>query len=176
MGRRFSFLSKAGVCFPLISAALLLSACGVLQNPSVQPGETEQQVISRLGKPTGSYQDGNDRLLEYRTNPGGQATWMVRLDGNGRVKGMEQVLTDQKFASIKPDVDDKESVLRKVGAPYERSYLALPQQDVWTYMYQEQGVWDNLMHIHFGRDGRVKMLMNAPDLWRRPVAGGGHGM
>jgi hypothetical protein len=162
-------------CFPLAMLAAL-GACTTLSNPSVSAGEDESKVVARMGKPTAVYQDGPDHLLEYRTNPGGQATYMVRVDGNGHTKSMEQVLTNQKFASIKPGVDTRDSVLRKIGAPYETSYLRFSQQDVWTYMYRDQGVWDNLMHVQFGPDGKVTQLLNAPDLWRRPAAGGGHGM
>jgi hypothetical protein len=160
-----------------LASLLILTACASFPgNPTISPGESENAIISRLGKPTGTYQDGPDRLLEYRTNPGGQATWMVRLDGTGHARSIEQVLTTDKFATIKADVDTQESVLRKIGAPYETSYLRFSKLDVWTYMYLDQGVWDNLMHVQFGPDGKVKSLMNAPDLWRRPVAGGGHGM
>lgn len=158
-----------------LASLVMLTACASFPGkPSITPGESESAVVSRLGKPTGTYQDGPDRLLEYRTNPGGQATWMVRLDGSGHARSIEQVLTTEKFATIQPRVDTKESVLRKVGAPYETSYLRFSQQDVWTYMYLDQGVWDNLMHVQFGPDGKVNSLMNAPDLWRRPIAGG-HG-
>lgn len=161
----------------VLACLLTLGACAsVLSNPSVTPGENESAVISRMGKPTAVYQDGQDHLLEYRTNPGGQATYMVRVDNGGHARSLEQVLTSEKFATIKPGMDTKESVLRKVGAPYETSYLSLSKQDVWSYMYRDQGVWDNLMHVQFGPDGKVSMLMNAPDLWRRPAAGGGHGM
>ncbi len=168
-------------CLPLrlcaLASLLALGACAMgLNNPTVTAGESESAVISRLGKPTAVYPDGQDHLLEYRTNPGGQATYMVRMDSGGHARGMEQVLTSQKFATIKPGTDTKDSVLRKVGAPYETSYLSLSRQDVWTYMYRDQGVWDNLMHVQFGPDGKVSSLLNAPDLWRRPAAGGGHGM
>ncbi|MDB5798165.1 MAG: hypothetical protein JWP36_2067 [Paucimonas sp.] len=159
--------------FLTVPTFLLATACSVLAPPSVTPGESEATVISRLGKPTGVYQDGSDRLLEYRTNPGGQNTWMVRVGPNG-AKSIEQVLTVEKFATIRPGQDKKEDVLRKVGAPYETSYLRFPDLTVWTYMYLENGAWDSLMHVHFDNTGTVKMLMNAPDLWRRPVAGG-HG-
>ena len=157
--------------FLLASAAILASACSVLAPPSVAPGESEAAVVSRMGRPTAIYQDGPDRLLEYRTNPGGQNTWMVRLDESGRAKSIEQVLTVEKFSTVRVDQDKKVDVLRKVGAPFETSYLNLPDLEVWTYMYLENGVWDSLMHIHFDRSGTVKMLMNAPDLWRRPNPG-----
>jgi hypothetical protein len=161
------------LCFAMLAP---LGACAVLSNPTVSPGESESAVISRLGKPTAVYPDGPDHLLEYRTNPGGQATYMIRVDSGGHARGLEQVLTTEKFATIKPGVDTRDTVLRKVGAPYETSYLRFARQDVWTYMYRDQGVWDNLMHVQFTEDGKVATLMNAPDLWRRPVAGGGHGM
>lgn len=149
----------------------VISGCALLAPPSVSPGESEAAIVARMGKPSGIYQDGQDRLLEYRTNPGGQETWMVRLDASGRAKSIEQVLTAEKFATVRLNQDRREDVLRKVGAPYETSYLSLPELDVWTYMYKENGVWDRLMHVHFDRSGTVKMMMTARDLWRDPNPG-----
>ncbi|MDO8299176.1 hypothetical protein [Lacisediminimonas sp.] len=151
---------------------LIASGCAMLAPPSVSPGESETAIVARMGRPSGVYQDGADRLLEYRTNPGGQQTWMVRLDASGRARSIEQVLTSEKFATLRINQDRREDVLRKVGAPYERSYLSIPELDVWTYMYKENGVWDRLMHIHFDRNGTLKMLMNARDYMRDPDPGG----
>jgi hypothetical protein len=153
------------------AALLIASGCAMLVPPSVSPGESEAAIVARMGTPSGIYQDGAERLLEYRTNPGGQETWMVRLDASRRAKSIEQVLTSAKFATVRINQDRREDVLRKVGAPYETSYLSIPELDVWTYMYKEGGVWDRLMHIHFDRSGMVTMLLNARDYMRDPDAG-----
>ncbi len=157
----------------LIAATFsIATGCSVFAPPSISPGESQAAVVARMGNPTGIYQDGPDRLLEYRTNPGGQQTWMVRMDPSGRAKSIEQVLTGEKFASVQLNKDRTDDVLRKVGAPFERTYLSIPELDVWTYMYKENGAWDRLMHVHFDRTGTVKMMLNARDYWRDPDPAG----
>ena len=154
----------------IAAAALALSACGIFAPPSMTPGESESAIIARMGKPTAIYQDGANRLLEYRTNPGGKETWMYRIDSSGRAVGLALVLTVEKFASIRVGQDRQQDVLRKVGAPYDKSYLNLSDHDVWSYMYLENGVWDSLMHVHFDRSGVGRLRLNAIDESRRPVA------
>lgn len=153
-----------------LCAAVLLSGCAFLAPPSITPGENESAVIARMGKPTARYPDGNGHLLEYRKGPAGQETFMVRIDPAGRVVSMEQVLTSARFASIKVNQDKKEDVLRRFGAPYETSYLPLSDLQIWSYTYLENDVWDSIMHIHFDRNGTVRLMINAPDPSRRPVS------
>lgn len=145
-------------------ALLLLSACAAFQPVNLTPGETEAEVITKLGRPTARMPDGNGFVLEYNRNPWGQATDMARFDGNGRLLSYEQVLTTEKFATIKPGVSTKMDVLRTVGHPSDTSYLSRQQLEVWTYPYKEQGVWNSLMHIHFNNNGVVNRLENGQDL------------
>lgn len=147
----------------LIAIIALLGACSVLTPAPVNVGDTEAQVIAKRGQPTHRYQDGKDQLLEYATGPWGQATYMARIGPDGRTVSFEQVLTSQKFASIKIGKATKDDVLRTVGAPSETSYLSLSDLEVWTYPYKEAGVWNSLMHIHFDRSGIARKMMNGPD-------------
>ncbi len=82
------------------------------------------------------------------------------------------MLTGEKFASVQVNKDRTEDVLRKVGGPYEKTYLSIPELDVWSYMYKENGVWDRVMHVHFDRNGTVKLMLNARDYWRDPDPAG----
>ena len=77
----------------------------------------------------------------------------------------EEELTVEKFHSLKPGISTKYDVLRTVGHPnrMESEYLPLADSDVWSYRYKESGVWDSMMHIHFGPDGIVKKLENGLD-------------
>jgi outer membrane protein assembly factor BamE (lipoprotein component of BamABCDE complex) len=146
--------------------ATILTACA--SQPPLHPGESEQAVLQTLGKPTHTYLDRNDRLLEYMTGPWGQQTWVARIDPSGKLISYEQVLTNQKFASLKPGVATKQDVLHTVGAPSETSYLPLSQLEVWSYPYKESGVWDSMMHIHFDKSGIVRRLESGPDPRRDP--------
>jgi hypothetical protein len=139
-----------------------LCACSTLMPAPVNPGDTEAELFSKRGEPTHRYQDGQDRLLEYATGPWGQRTYMARIS-NGKVASFEQVLTVQKFASIKVGEATKNDVLRTVGAPSDTSYLSLTDLEVWSYPYKESEVWNSLMHVHFDRQGIVRKVLNGPD-------------
>jgi len=89
---------------------------------------------------------------------------MARIGRDGRLMSYEQVLTTEKFATIKPGISTKTDVLRIVGHPSETMYLPRQQLEVWTYPYKEQGVWNSMMHVHFDRSGVVRKMENGMDL------------
>jgi hypothetical protein len=151
-----------------LAATLLLAACAT--RPAPLPGETADMVQAKLGKPTSIYVDGNGaaRSLEYATGPMGQYTWMARLGPDGRLTAYEQVLTGEKFATLKVDQATKEQVLRTIGRPAERSRVAMQKYEVWSYRYKEAGVWNSLMHVHFDEGGVVRQMMNGPDPMYEP--------
>ena len=150
----------------LIIIAMLssLGACATLFPGAVAVGDSEADVLAKRGQPTRYHQDGKDRLMEYAFGPWGQRTYMARLGPDGRVTSFEQVLTTQKFSTLKIGEATKSDVLRTVGSPSETSYLPLRDLEVWSYPYREADVWNSVMHIHFDKTGVVRQLMNAPDL------------
>jgi hypothetical protein len=93
----------------------------------------------------------------------GQFTWMAHIGPDGRLVKYEQVLTGEKFATIKIDKATKDDVLRTIGRPTETSYLPLRDYEVWSYRYKESGVWNSMMHVHFDRAGVVRLMQNGPD-------------
>ncbi len=93
---------------------------------------------------------------------------MARISADGKLISYEQVLTAQKFASIKIGESTKDDVLRMIGAPSETTYLTLSQLEVWSYPYKESGTWDSMMHVHFDNAGIVRKMLNGPDPRRDP--------
>lgn len=146
-----------------IFGLVILSACATLFPPAVNIGDTEADLIAKRGQPTNRYQDGNSHLLEYALGPWGQKTYMARIDASGKVVSFEQVLTIEKFASIKVGETRKDDVLHVIGTPSETSYLSLRDMEVWSYPYKEANVWNSIMHVHFDRQGIVRQMLNGPD-------------
>lgn len=146
-----------------LMAALLLGGCAGLLREFPVPGDTLDAVRAKMGQPRAVYPDGGGQLLEYSTAPMGQFTWMARVGPDGRLSSFEQVLTGEKFATIKIDQADKQDVLRTVGHPAETSALPLRDLEVWSYRYRESGVWNSMMHVHFDRNGIVRQMLNGPD-------------
>lgn len=141
-----------------------LSACAMLQPVQLMPGESESQVIAKLGRPIARMPDGKQHLLEYSRNPWGQEIYIARFDQNNRLISYEQVLTVEKFATIKPGVTSKTDVLRTFGHPSQTVYFSRLQLEAWTYPYKEYGVWNSEMNIYFDNNGIVKKTENGQDL------------
>jgi len=146
-------------------AVIVLAGCvGPFLREAPNVGEALPTVIAKLGQPTTVYPaaDGG-QMLEYATGPMGQFTWMAHMGPDGRLLSYEQVLTGEKFATIKIDKANKADVLRTIGRPAERSGVAMHNYEVWSYRYKEAGVWNSLMHVHFDQQGIVRMMQNGPD-------------
>lgn len=148
----------------ILWTALALAGCGaplIRQAPSV--GDPIAAVTAKMGQPTGVHPLADGQLLEYATGPMGQYTWMARIGADGRLQSYEQVLTGEKFATIKVDQANKADVLRTIGRPAERSRVAAHGYEVWSYRYREAGVWNSLMHVHFDANGVVRQMLNGHD-------------
>ena len=146
----------------------IISGCATVFPPPVAIGEPESRLIAERGQPTHRYQDGKDHLLEYAQGPWGQRTYMARIGPDGKVVSFEQVLTAQKFGTVKIGETTKNDILRMIGSPSETSYLPLRELEVWSYPYREHDVWDSVMHVHFDKAGVVQQMMNGPDPRRDP--------
>lgn len=146
-----------------VVVALGLSGCAALTPP--QPGQTEAEVLSRMGKPTATYQDGNTRLLEYHPSRMGQYAYMARIGSDGRLMAFTQVWTIENFQKIVPNKTTQEDVLKLVGQPTEIvQYRNLPEYAAWNYGFRESGAWDSMMTVYIDKDGIVRRLENGPDL------------
>jgi hypothetical protein len=142
---------------------LLLAACAGLGGPPPALGERMDAVKAKLGQPNAVYAAGGDTVLEYTTQPFGQYAYMARFGPDGGLKSYEQVLTDEKFATLKVGIATRDDVLRTIGHPAETSYLALRDLTVWSYRYKQSGVWNAMMHVHFDKAGIVREMMAGPD-------------
>lgn len=147
-----------------LTLALGMAGCAGMLRSAPAIGDPLATVTAKFGQPTARYPaPGGGQLLEYATGPFGQATWMARIGADGRLASFEQVLTGEKFATLKIGTATKTDVLHTLGRPAERSYLALPDLEVWSYRYKESGVWNSMMHVHFNRAGILHMMQNGPD-------------
>jgi hypothetical protein len=155
----------------LIVSTILTSLLAACAGPPPRPGEPLAAVESRLGRPTARFHVGDETIAEYGAGAFGQFTWMARYGPDNRLRSYEQVLTDEKFATIRLGIDDKDTILHTFGHPAETSYLHLRDLEVWSYRYKQSGVWDSMMHIHFSRDGKVRQLMAGPDPMREAKDG-----
>lgn len=152
---------------PLLAAALLasaaLSGCASLFQPPVTPGESEEQVVARLGAPSNVYPDGDSRLFEYAAGAFGQYQYMARIGPDHRLVSYQQVWTIENFRAIRTRQDTKLDVLRRVGRPTEVTRYARIPFEAWNYGFKESGVWNSQMTVYFTDQGIVEKVENGPD-------------
>lgn len=138
--------------------ALALAGCTTpLMAPPAQPGQSEAEVVARLGAPTGRYTlpEGGTRL-EYATGPYGRQTWMVDLDRGGRVVVAQQVLTAENLAAFQAKAPGmpREQLLATIGRPGERRGGGRQGGEVWSWRYQTNDcLW---FQVSIADDGRVR--------------------
>lgn len=84
-------------------------------------GQTEDHVLAIMGQPTGRYSlsEGAQRL-EYATGPFGVHTWMVDIDAQRRITGVEQVLQQSYFDRVR-DGMSRDELLRLLGRPADKA-------------------------------------------------------
>ncbi|MFC5479370.1 hypothetical protein [Massilia suwonensis] len=157
-------IRTTSLCAALALSASLAGCAGPIFKETPRLGDPLAAVTTKLGQPTAAYPlpDGGQNL-EYATAPFGQFTFMAHMGPDGRLLSYEQVLTGEKFATIKVDQANKGDVLRTIGRPAEISHVHLRNYEVWSYRYKEAGVWNSLMHVHFDQQGIVRQMMNGPD-------------
>ncbi len=115
---------------------LLLAGCAGYAPGPLASGATEAEVVARMGAPTGDHvgPDGQ-RRLEFARGPYGRHTYMVDLDGQGRMRSWEQVLTETRFNAV-PVGASRAEVLYGLGRPSE--VISIPRRNelVWSYRYE----------------------------------------
>lgn len=146
--------ASRALSLPLLAATLaLLGACAAMQVPLPATGQSEAEVIGRMGPPTGRYTlPAGGQRLEYATGPYGRTTWMVDLDGAGKVTGSFQALTEANFLKVR-DGMARDEVLRMLGRPADRAGEYMNRQ-TWSWRYPTyECLW---ARITFEPDGKVR--------------------
>ena len=149
----------------LLTTQVILAGCAAVGPGRAPPqvGEPLDAVVARLGQPTATHALPDGQELEYATGPYGQYTYMARFGPDGRLRSYEQVLTGEKFATIKLNSATKADIQAILGRPAETSRVFMNHYEVWSYRYKEGGVWNSMMHVHFDDAGIVRLMQNGPD-------------
>lgn len=115
---------------------LALAGCAGYSPSGLPAGTTQQQVVERMGPPTGRYPaaDGGERL-EFARGPMGKHTYMLDFDADRRLLRWEQVLTEKNFYALTIGMS-RDEVLRRIGRPSDVRFLSRQQHQLWSYRYE----------------------------------------
>lgn len=148
----------------LRSAGALAIALGMLvgcASPGgAQIGATRADVVATLGAPVSEtlLPGGGERLL-YTTQPSGFSVFHLEFDVHGRLVRREQVLTQDRLASIPVGQWTVADVQRTFGPPMRVERVARFDGDIWTYRFMDDFYARRQGHVHIDRAGVVRLVM-----------------
>lgn len=159
----FETFLKTRKRFVTLFWVLYIVGCAPYGPTTLKVGSTEREVLRVMGEPNQIYQIAQGKRLEYARGPWGQETFMVDLDLKNEVRQIEQVLTKEKFQTIKIGQTTQTEVARTFGHPAEIGKV-FNGDITWTYRYREV-VWNQMYHIYFNAQGIVTRAHSGPDEW-----------
>jgi hypothetical protein len=120
--------------------ALSLSACASMVSggfSDFKPGlASTADVEARVGKPAHVWKDADgSQQWEYSQQPFRQTTYMVHFSSDGKVLGVDQVLTRGQFAKVQPRMTT-DQVRRLMGQP-GRVSKSLKDEDTWEWVVED---------------------------------------
>jgi hypothetical protein len=119
----------------LVLGAVLLAGCASYGPGKLQAGQAEADVIARLGQPSArTALPGGGAKLDFARGPMGAHTYRVELDASGRVRAVDQLLTESNFDAVKRN-ESPEQVRDRLGPPSERRGGWRGVGEVWSYRY-----------------------------------------
>lgn len=128
---------------------------------------TEDDVRRQAGKPEIVWEEPDGgRRLEYPRGPEGATTWMVTTNADGTVRTIEQVLTAESFAKVRPGMN-KDQIRRMLGKPTKVEAFRLKQEEVWGYRWFESPTDRAFFNVHFNNEGIVTTTSRSDDPSKR---------
>jgi hypothetical protein len=140
--------------------ALPMAACVGLLGPSLEPGQsTVADVDARLGRVTEvrSLADG-EAMRYYSHQPWGYETFAARIGADGRLRTLEQVLTEENVAKLHAGVSRSSEVRELLGPPYTIDAFRRMQREVWSYKLRPTGWKGKDLFVQFSADGVVREI------------------
>jgi hypothetical protein len=128
------------------------------------PGQSAAEVEAVMGAPTERVKaaDG-DTIWFYSRQPFGRQMYAARIAPDGRLRSMEQVLTEANTVKLVPGVSTRAQVLELFGPPYQTSRIERMEREVWTWTIYNINQMDFYLHVQMSFDGIVREVIVLKD-------------
>jgi hypothetical protein len=124
----------------LILAAAILAGCASSAGTLVPGQSTVADVEAVFGQPADKrIGAGGETVYYFPHLPWGYATYAARIAPDGKLVAVEQRLTEENIARLKPGVTRAEEVRELLGPPWEPMKQAWSGNEIWTYPMRIRG-------------------------------------
>ena len=152
-----------------LALALLAGCAGGYDGSSLVPGQSTSAEVEKLMGPSKDKRAGpsGETVLWFPRLPYGRVSYAARISKDDKLIAVEQRLTKENLAKLKPGVSRESDVRDILGPPQRIDWFALKQVNSWTY--QAQGIEPQIIVVDVSKDGVVReaYMMDDPEMRSR---------
>jgi len=137
-----------------VVALVAITGCAQFSVPTAAPGTSATDVRSKFGAPSDVRTIGGVKAWDYVNGPQGFTTWRITFDSADRVAKVEQLITEQRIHSLKPNQSTRDDVANLLGRPVDTVRYGGTGSEVWTYRFidgQDRKLGDVFIDAATGR-------------------------
>lgn len=147
-----------------LAAVLLASACASYDGRGLVAGaSTETDVQAAMGAPADKVAVGDERIWFYPHAPAGRDTYAVRIGADGKVRAVEQRLTEENFKRLTAGTTTTKQVRELLGPPNRAFRNDRQERVVWEYLYFNAMQIPFILYVQASDDGIVREVLTIRD-------------
>jgi len=148
-----------------LAVAVMLAGCASYAGRGLVPGQSSAEEVEALMGPAAERRPGagGETVRYYPRQPYGREMYAARIGPDGKLRGIEQRLTEANIARLTPGASRAADVRDLFGPPYEVHAFARLARDVWTYKMYGGGNQPKDLYVQMSRDGVVREMMMIDD-------------
>src|SRR6267378_3388673 len=147
-------------------AILILAGCASFDGRGLAPGTPAAEVERVMGPAADKRVHDGETWLYFPRQPYGQATYVARIDRDGRLIAIEQRITDDNLARIVPGKTRVDEVRELFRPPYTDMNFQRMQREILEYrMRSDSSPVPYAVYVQASPDGIVREVykMSDPD-------------
>lgn len=144
---------------------ILLGGCASYDGRGLMPGQsTAADVEALMGAPVERLKasDG-DTIWFYSRQPFGRQMYAVRIAPDGRMRSVEQTLTELNLRKLVAGTTTREQAREIFGPPWRVAYNARLEREMWEYYTYNASQLDFFLYLQFSPDGLLREAYHIED-------------
>jgi hypothetical protein len=139
-----------------LALVALLGGCAGYDGGNLVPGQSTGAEVEKVMGPSKDRRagPGGETVLWFPRLPAGRVSYAARIGKDDRLIAVEQRLTPEYLAQLKPGVSRESDVRDVLGPPQRADPYPRMQRDAWTY--QAQGIQPQLIVVQFSKDSVLR--------------------
>lgn len=151
---------------PLVAlAAALIAGCASYGGSGLVAGSSTTSDVERvMGRPAEKLAaaDGGSTWF-YPHAPAGRDTYAVRIASDGKVRAVEQTLTEANVARLVAGASTTKEVREIFGPPNRAFRNERQQREIWEYLYYNPIQIPFIFYVQASADGIVREVVTIRD-------------